>query len=115
MDYDAAYDRLELYALPEDDPTLSEADLASLIEEHARTVDEDDNEPSSDDWTPTYGVTGVYIAIAAAWDLKASKAAGRFDFTTDGQQFRRSQVVDHCQAMADRYRRKAAMTTRTGG
>lgn len=115
MNRDAAFTRLERYAQIESDPVLDEDDLEAFLDEHAVAVDVDGNEPSSDDWTPTYSVIGVYRAAAAAWELKAAKATSRFDFTTDGQQFRRSQVVDHCHRQADMYRRKASGTTLTGG
>lgn len=54
-------------------------------------------------WVPTWDLAA---AASLGWELKAGKAAGRFDFLTDGQQFARGQVVAHCNAMASRYRRR---------
>lgn len=48
-------------------------------------------------WAPTFNLDA---AAAAGWRRKAGKVAPRFDFTTDGQQFRRSQLFAHCMEMA---------------
>jgi len=55
------------------------------------------------EWAPTWDLD---YAAELGWEMKAGKAAGRFDFTTDGQTFRRGQVITHCNEMAARYRRK---------
>ena len=49
------------------------------------------------EWAPTFDLDA---AAARGWRMKAGKAAGRFDFSEDGQQFSRSQVISHCTAMA---------------
>lgn len=103
--YDALA-RLDTYTSPDTDPVLDPNVLPQLLDDVARTTDADGNLPDAADWTPTYSVVGVYRAAAEAWTIKAGAAAGRFDFTTDGQTFRRSQVVDHCEGMAALYRRK---------
>ncbi len=54
------------------------------------------------------GQWDLHLAAALAWEAKAARAAGRFDFTTDGQTFRRAQVIDQCQAMARMHRRRRA-------
>ena len=54
-------------------------------------------------WTPTWDLDA---AAAEGWRVKASKVAGRFDFTTDGQNFQRSQVAAHCRQMERMFRRK---------
>jgi hypothetical protein len=101
-----ALNRLTVYARPDDDPTLAPGDVDLLLEANAQTADADGLLPGDEGWTPTYSVIGVYRAAAEAWTTKAGIAAGRFDFTTDGQTFRRSQIVDHCEGMAAHYRRK---------
>lgn len=58
-------------------------------------------------WTPTWDLAA---AAVEGWEQKAALAAGRFEFTTDGQSFLRQQVVEHCHAQADRYRRKMSAT-----
>ncbi len=56
-------------------------------------------------WAPTWDLD---YAAELGWQMKAGRAAGRFDFTTDGQTFRRGQVITHCQQMAASFRRKRA-------
>lgn len=56
-------------------------------------------------WTPTYDLAA---AAVEGWEQKAGLAASRYQFATDGQAFMRQQVIAHCQAQADRYRRKTA-------
>lgn len=59
---------------------------------------------------------GEWDLIAAAlegWEWKASRAVSGYDFTGDGQQFRRSQVLAHCQARAAHYRRRRAGSVST--
>jgi hypothetical protein len=55
------------------------------------------------EWKPTWDLNA---AAARGWELKAGKAAGRFDFGTDGQTFQRSQIIAQCNRMAGIYRRK---------
>lgn len=54
-------------------------------------------------WAPTWDLNA---AAAEGWRIKAGRAAGRFNFTTDGQTFARSQVIAHCRAQERSYRRK---------
>lgn len=107
MNYSTAYARLELYAQPATEPTLAGDELAALLGEHAVTTDASGVLPTEPGWTPTYSTVGVWAAVREAWLLKAGRASDRFDFTTDAQNFRRSQVIDHCETMAARYARKA--------
>ena len=43
-------------------------------------------------------------AIGAAWELKATKAAGYFNVKAPGQMFDQEAVFQHCSRMAARYR-----------
>lgn len=90
---------------PDADPTLSAYEVTSLLG-LAAVQDDDRLCPPHDDWTPTYSVVGCYRAIAEGWALKRGKAVGRFDFTTDGQMFRRSQVRDQIDAEERKWRAK---------
>lgn len=90
---------------PDDDPALSAQQVAELLQ-LAATPDADCLPPSDSDWTPTYSVVGCYRAIAEGWALKRGMTVGRFDFTTDGQQFRRAQVRDHIDHEERRWRAK---------
>lgn len=48
-------------------------------------------------WAETYDLRA---AAYQGWRLKASKASGRFDFVTDGQDFKRSMTYAQCMEMA---------------
>lgn len=61
-------------------------------------------------WAPTWSLR---LAAAIAWERKAAKAAGDYDFGTDGQSFNRSQVLDACLKMARRYRNGTALSLET--
>lgn len=86
--------RIEFYCPAGDDPTLSSADMAVLLT-LAAAVDADGYAPSDAEWTATYSVRGCLYAAREGWIKKKGKVVGRFDFTTDDQQFRRSQIADH--------------------
>lgn len=62
------------------------------------------------DWAPTWDLEA---SAAEGWRWKAGKAASRFGFTTDGQQFAREQVIANCFEMAARYARRDPGTTAT--
>lgn len=99
---------------PDSDPPLDWATLGDLLA-MARTTDEDDHEPDDDEWTPTYSVQGCYRAIAEGYTIKHAAAAGRFEFTTDGQTFRRNQVLDHLEHQRKLYARKVQTASATLG
>jgi hypothetical protein len=103
-------DRLQ----PDDDPALSADTVAGLLA-HAITTDADDHLPTDTAWTPTYSVTGCYRALAEGWAIKRGKVVGRFDFTTDGQQFARSQMVDHIENERRRWQAKVQSSPSTLG
>jgi len=63
-------------------------------------------------WAPTYDLNA---AAAEGWRWKAAKVAGSFDFSTDQQDFSRSQMVEMCLAMADRYQKKVTASIRLKG
>lgn len=94
MDAPEALAYIAARVAPDDDPALSATEVAGLLE-LAAVRDSDRHAPSDDDWAPTYSPRGCYAAIAEGWAIKRGKTVGRFDFTTDGQMFRRSQVRDH--------------------
>lgn len=43
----------------------------------------------------------VYAAAAEVWRMKAATAAQRMDFAADGASFKASQLIEHCQEMAE--------------
>jgi hypothetical protein len=91
-------------------PSLTDDEVESLVS-FARRSDRYGLAPSDDGWTPTYNLNA---AIARGWRIKAGKVAGKFDFSTDGQAFSRSQQHQMCLEMADRYARKANGTISFG-
>jgi|SRR5690606_5691652 len=99
---------------PDDDPQLSLEVVESLLP-LAACVDEDGRTPDDPDWTPTYSTVGCYRAIAEGYGIKHAKAANRFDFTTDGQTFRRSQILDHLEFQRSLYARKVQQSPSTLG
>jgi hypothetical protein len=99
---------------PEDDPALDPDDLTDLLF-MAATTDEDGYCPGDDNWTPTYSTVGCYRAIAEGWAMKRGKVVGRFNFTTDGQQFQRAQVRDHIENERQRWQAKVQSSPSTLG
>jgi len=92
---------------PDDDPVLTDAQVAQCIA-LAAVPDADGHAPEHEEWTPTYSRKLIYLSLKEGWEMKAGAAASRFDFTTDGQNFQRAKVLDHCEAMANRYRARLA-------
>lgn len=58
-------------------------------------------------WVPTYNLA---YAVALGWELKLGKVAGLYDFESDDQAYKRSQVYRHCQAMVKEWKGKTAGT-----
>ena len=77
-------------------PTLAAEEVEDLVDRSARR-DHQGTQPHEDGWWPTYD---LHHAVASAWEVKASRAASRFDLTVDGQQLDRSQLYAHCKGQA---------------
>jgi hypothetical protein len=99
MTLETAAPKIRALCPPAADPPLNPDQVQQMMTV-AVTYDEDGE--------PFVSITGIYRAALEGWVMKAANAAGRFDVTTDGQMFRRSQVVDHCEAMASQMRRRLA-------
>lgn len=99
---------------PDDDPALDATTVASLLP-LAAGPDCDGYPPSHDSWTPTYTVKGCYRAVARGWTIKLGKVVGRYDFMTDGQNFRRSQLSDHIREQRRLYARMVQTSPSTLG
>lgn len=96
----------------DDDPALSVSQQDRLLK-LAATVDDEGRTPIDEEWTPTYDMRGVYFAARDGWIMKKARVAGRFDFSTDGQMFKRSQFSDHCDEMVRRLNAKIQQATST--
>jgi len=94
--------RLKRMTDADSEPALTEGDLADCLA-MSKLVDADGLAPSDPSWTPTWDLNR---GAAEGWRRKAGKLATRFNFSTDGQTFYRSQTVEHCERMAEQYRRK---------
>ena len=94
--------RLRRMTDADNEPVLSVDDLADCLA-MSRLVDANGLAPSDANWTPTWDLNR---GAAEGWRRKAAKLVMRFDFETDGQSFRRSQAVQHCERMAEQYRRR---------
>lgn len=105
---------IEARLLPDVDPTLTSGEVASLLP-LAACDDEDGNSPDDAAWTATYNTVGCYRAIAEGYSIKHGKAVGRFDFTTDGQTFRRAQTLDNLEHQRRLYARKVQQSPSTLG
>jgi hypothetical protein len=98
-----AQDKLALMVMADEDPELSEPQLADLVE-RARRPDTEGHTYPEDAWTPTWDLDA---AAAEGWRRKASLAVARFDFAEDTQTFSRSQIYSHCIAQAEEYGRRS--------
>lgn len=93
--------RLERMIAPDMDPVLTSADVDDLLT-LAKRPDVDGLLPSDVEWTPTWSLDA---AAAAAWEVKAGRAASGYRFSEDGQSFSREQIHTQCLNMAKLYRR----------
>jgi len=84
------------------EPALSDADLADCLA-MSRLADALGRAPGDPNWEPTWDLNR---GAAEAWRRRAGRLAGRYDLTADGQTFRRSQAIEHCERMAAQYRRR---------
>lgn len=91
--------QLEGMVAASSDPALTDAEVYDLLL-RARRSDEFGFFFDEPEWTPTYDLRW---AAREGWLLKAGKASPQFSFTTDGQTFHRSELLDHCLQMARRY------------
>lgn len=101
MDRPTAEAQLRLFAAVENDPTLSQSEI-EIILDMARRPDSSDVIWTDALWVPTFDLK---FAISKAWEAKAGKAAGLYTFLQGGNQFIRSDMIRHCQQMADRWKR----------
>lgn len=67
---------------------------------------------SGGSWSPTYDLNA---AAAEGWRWKAARVAGSFDFSTDQQDFSRSQMNAMCLEMAATYAKRITGSIRVKG
>lgn len=89
------------------DPCLEDPELDMVLAQNA-CADAEDRAPSDTAWLPTYDFPA---AAMDGWLLKAAKASQLHNVTmAGGRTFAASQIFDHCQAMAEMYRKRKAAT-----
>ncbi len=94
--------RLKRMTDADSEPALTTDDITDCMA-MSKLVDSNGLAPSDSSWTPTFDLNR---GAAEGWRRKAGRLATQFDFSTDAQQFQRSQAVEHCERMAEQYRRK---------
>jgi hypothetical protein len=102
----SALDKLKLMTAWDTEPALTEDDLndalaASMVEDAGGVS------PTHGEWTPTYDLNA---AAAAAWLIKAARAAATTDEPTAGVVT--SKMFDNCRAMARIYTAKRRINIR---
>lgn len=102
MDATEAQARLEIMVAADSAPTLSETEIGYLLT-MCKLADSAGRAPDNDDWDPTWDLNR---GAAEGWRWKAGKIAGDFNFSEAGGSYHLSDAVQHCQQMADRYRRR---------
>lgn len=106
VDFDDAVTMVTEYSAAAEFPEVSQAAVEQIVHRCAR-MDADGYLPSEPEWTETFD---VYAATATVFEVKAARVAARFDFSTDGQQLNRSQMVGQLQAQAKMWRARTAGT-----
>lgn len=96
---------IKAFAATANDPALSDEEI-DLIIDMSRRQDINGKIWSDATWVETYDINW---GVSRAWEMKAGKAAGLYTFLAGGQQFIRSDMIRHCQQMADRWKRGVYM------
>ena len=104
VDFDDAVTMVTEYSAAGEFPEVSQAAVEQIVHRCAR-MDAEGRLPDDPSWDETYD---VYAATATVFEVKAARVANRFDFSTDGQQLNRSQMVGHFTAMAKMWRARTA-------
>lgn len=106
MNFTEAKAFVSLRAAQDQEPTISDEQVAQLLNELAVTTDSTGLEPDEEGWTATYSRLGCHRVLAEVWEIKAGEVSHRFDFLapTSGGLFKLSQIHDHCEAQARKWR-----------
>lgn len=101
MDRATVEQYIRTFGAADNEPVLDRGEIELLID-ISRRADPLGYVHTDDGWTPSYDTN---VAVSRAWEMKAGKAAGAYTFMQGGNQFIRSDMIRHCQQMADRWRR----------
>ena len=102
MDFTAAFDFVAQRIAPDLEPCLSPEDITSLLS-------------MVSDGSGEWSTVDCYRALAEGWAIRHGRAVSRFDFTTAGQTFRRSQMLDHIEDQRRFWARKVQASPSTLG
>lgn len=91
-------------------PALTAEEVLASIKAHP-LPDVDGLTTLDPSWTPTWD---VYAAAAELWGIKAGRVAGDFNFSADGANFSKGDVMAHCLAMEQKYAAFSAGSAPTG-
>ena len=101
MDKAEAKILVKAYAATDNEPTLNDGEI-DIILSQGRRPNSDGTLLNDVGYVDNYDAN---YAIMMAWEMKAGKAAGLYTFLAGGNQMIRSDMIRHCQQMADRWRR----------
>ena len=110
MDRVGALARVAMLAAADKRPTLSTDDLDAILDAQ-RISDAYGRTITDPDWAPTWDLDQ---AVADAWDVKAARVAGDFNFSADDASFSKGDVLANCAAMAAQYRARGLRTLGAG-
>ena len=85
---------VKLYGATDYDPTVSDADIDTIVERYRL---EDD----------TFDHSALNGCTADVWDLKAGRTANFHDMSVNGRGISASQVKAHCEERAKWFRRRS--------
>ena len=103
---DTAKDTLKKMTAWDIAPTLSDDELDQILVPCC-LMDKNGLPPTDPGWTPTYDLNA---AAAAAWLVKAARAAATVEVDPPGSGIVTSKVFENCRAMARIYRAKVRLT-----
>lgn len=102
---ETAKDTLKKMTAWDVEPTLTDEELDEILIPCC-VMDKDGLPPSDPSWTPTYDLNS---AAAAAWLVKAARAAATVEVDPAGSGLFTSKVFENCRAMARIYRAKCRL------
>jgi hypothetical protein len=102
METSTALARLRSMVASTSDPVLSDEEVMLLLG-MCQLEDANGVAPTDVAWVGTYDLNR---GAAEGWRWKAAKAASRFDFRDDLNEYKRSQVIESCERMAAKYQAK---------
>lgn len=109
MDAATALKYIQRFTAWDTAPALTVEEVSDLVTASQRP-DVDGREPSDVDWIETYDVRA---GAAMGWEWKLAKVMGNYDFTNDGSNYQKSQVVANIEKMISYYGSRGSSKTLT--